>query len=235
MIYAISDLHSYPLSKLLKLLEKVKFNNEDFLYVLGDVIDRCGDGGIETLEWMMLQPNVQLIMGNHEAMLLSCTFLFDEITDQNIEKLSAQKMELYMNYISNGGEVTLNSLKKLSAVNRHAVFDILDFINDAPLYEAVSVDGRDFLLTHSGLDNFEKGKKLSQYEADDFLWARPSPEDSYFEGIITVFGHTPTFCFGNEYNGKAFRTESWIDIDAGVASGNSPILLRLDDLTEFIL
>jgi serine/threonine protein phosphatase 1 len=40
MIYVISDLHGYPIEKLKKLLEKANFGEDDFLYILGDVIDR---------------------------------------------------------------------------------------------------------------------------------------------------------------------------------------------------
>lgn len=49
MIYVISDLHGYPLAKFKKLLEKAAFSNNDFLYLLGDCIDRNGDGGVEML------------------------------------------------------------------------------------------------------------------------------------------------------------------------------------------
>ena len=81
MNYAISDIHGYPLDKFLQLLNKAGFGNDDYLFILGDVIDRNGDGGVEMLQWIMLQPNVELLLGNHEDMLLKCAFLFDEITD----------------------------------------------------------------------------------------------------------------------------------------------------------
>ena len=74
MLYVISDLHGYPLEKLKMLLAKANFSDNDFLYILGDVVDRNGDGGVEILEWLLSQPNAQLILGNHEAMLLSCEF-----------------------------------------------------------------------------------------------------------------------------------------------------------------
>lgn len=80
MTYVISGLHGYPLEKFKKLLRKANFTDTDFLYILGDMIDRNGDGGVELLCWLLEQPNVQLILGNHEAMLLSCEFVFDEIT-----------------------------------------------------------------------------------------------------------------------------------------------------------
>ena len=49
MTYATSDLHGYPLDSFLRLLEKAGFSDSDVLYVLGDVIDRNGDGGSELL------------------------------------------------------------------------------------------------------------------------------------------------------------------------------------------
>lgn len=91
MIYVISDLHGYPLEKLKRLLEKADFGENDFLYILGDVVDRNGDGGVEILTWLLSQPNVQLILGNHEAMLLACKFLFDEITEDSISSFDSEK------------------------------------------------------------------------------------------------------------------------------------------------
>ena len=49
MIYVISDLHGYPHNRILQLLKEAGFGKEDFLYILGDVVDRNGDGGVESL------------------------------------------------------------------------------------------------------------------------------------------------------------------------------------------
>ena len=87
MIYVISDLHGYPPKRLLQLLEKASFGKQDFLYILGDVVDRNGDGGVETLNWLMYQTNVQLLRGNHESMLLANAFIFDEITEDKTKML----------------------------------------------------------------------------------------------------------------------------------------------------
>ena len=80
MIYVASDLHGYPLEKFEKLLENAGFSDDDFLYILGDVIDR-GDEGVEILKWLAFQDNAQLILGNHEAMMLACDFLFEEMNN----------------------------------------------------------------------------------------------------------------------------------------------------------
>ncbi len=235
MTYVISDLHGYPLEKFKKLLEKAEFSDDDFLYILGDVIDRNGDGGVEMLCWLMEQPNIELILGNHEAMLLSCEFVFDEITDESIDTMTSEKLEILNNYMFNGGGVTLAYLRKLSKKSHETVIDILDYLHDAPLYEAITVGENDFLLVHSGIDNFDKYKKMSQYSSDDILWARPELDDTYFDDIITIFGHTPTLYYGDEYKCKIIRTKTWINIDVGAAAGIEPVLLRLDDFKEFRL
>lgn len=83
------------------------------------------------------------------------------------------------------------------------------------------------------IGRFDRNKTLSSYAADDFLWTWPELSDEYFDDVITVFGHTPTLVYGEEYTGKILKTRTWIDIDAGVAYGQKPALLRLDDLKEF--
>lgn len=60
MVYVTSDLHGYPPEAFMKLLDRAGFTGDDFLFVLGDVIDR-GEYGAELLLWLTEQPNVQLI------------------------------------------------------------------------------------------------------------------------------------------------------------------------------
>ena len=232
MIYVISDLHGYPAEKFKALLRSAGFGGNDFLYVLGDVIDRNGDGGVGILRWLAAQPNAQLLLGNHEAMLLSCDFLFETVTDESINALSAEKLELLQNYLLNGGDPTLKALKNLP---QEARLDLLDYLRDAPLYEGVTAGDRDYLLVHAGYCNFSPEKRLRDYSADDLLWARPEIYEDYYPDIVTVLGHTPTCYYGEQYRGKILKTDTWIDIDVGAGAGEPPVLLRLDDLKEFRL
>ena len=62
MIYVTSDLHGYPRAAFQRLLDQAAFSPQDELIVLGDVIDRNGDGGVSLLLWMMQQPNIRLIL-----------------------------------------------------------------------------------------------------------------------------------------------------------------------------
>ena len=232
MIYVTSDIHGYPLDEFLRLLEKAGFGDQDTLYVLGDVVDRNGDGGVAMLRWMMSRPNVEFILGNHEAMLLACTFLFEEITDESIARLEPPQLEAFLRWSRNGCDPTVKSLRKLKAEQPETFSDLLDYLRDAPLYALVSVRGKDYVLVHSGFENFSPERKLSGYEPNELLWHRPYEEERFFTNVMTVLGHTPTgYRFGTA--GRMFVTDTWIDIDVGAAGGNPPMLLRLDDLKAF--
>lgn len=229
MVYVTSDLHGFSVDKFNEFLDRVGFSNRDFLFVLGDVIDR-GEDGIKILKWLMAQPNAQLILGNHEAMMLACDFLFDEITEDSIAELTGSKLEIYSTWVSNGGEPTLNAL---SAMRSSEIEYILEYLREAPLYETVTVNGRDFILVHSGLGNFSEDKKLSEYSATDLLWSRPDLDTEYFDDMTVIFGHTPTVYYGDEYSGKVLVTKTWINVDIGVITRPGPALLRLNDMKIF--
>ncbi len=229
MVYVTSDLHGYPLEKFKELLSKANFTDKDYCFVLGDVIDR-GPESIELLKWLMIQPNMELIMGNHEAMMLTCSFLFDTITDESLENLSEEDMAAFQAWVANGGHSTL---KELSETAPETMLEIIDYIRESPFYDTVSVNNRDFLLVHSGLGKFDPQKKITDYTIDELIWTRPKISQEYYDDIITIFGHTPTYFYGPGYRGKAIVTKTWIDIDTNEADGGAPMLLRLDDMKEF--
>lgn len=231
MVYVTSDLHGYPLAKFKDLLKKANFSDDDYCFLLGDIIDR-GPESVDLLKWLMMQQNVELIMGNHEAMLLACSFLFDTITDESLDNLKEEDMAAFNTWIFNGGRETL---KQLSECDSDTVVQIVDYLSDAPLYDSVCVNNKDFFLVHSGLGKFDPNKKIEDYSVDELIWTRPKLTQKYFDDMLTILGHTPTHFYGTEHRGKAVKTPTWIDIDTGAAYGGSPMLLRLDDMKEFYI
>ncbi len=231
MIYVSSDWHGVPLSRILRLLEMAHFGTEDYLFVLGDVIDR-GQSSVELLKWLLVQPNVELLRGNHEAMLLDCDFLFEQITPETLDDLNAIKMERLEIWRSNGGGATISALSKEPPEMRQ---DILEYLRDTPLYDSVSVGGKDYFLVHGGLGEFEEGKSLSSCTEHDFLWSRPYLDTVYSTQFTTILGHTPTGYYGYAYSGRMIKTPTWWDIDTGAAGGGNPMLLCLDSGAEFYL
>ncbi|MBE6738306.1 MAG: hypothetical protein E7566_06620 [Ruminococcaceae bacterium] len=230
MTYVVSDLHGYPVERIGRKLSEIGFSPEDNLYVLGDCIDR-GSDGLKIIRWIMSCPNVILLMGNHESMLLKNRGLFEGDRIPCASELTGAKRNYYSVWVSNGGFATMDAMQQYT----HAqIRYMLDYIEKAPLYKEIEVGGKKYILCHSGLGDFNTDKKLSDYSEYDLLWSRPSLETRYYEdGTIVVFGHTPTTLYGSKFKNKPVFTDTWIDIDVGAGLGLSPMILRLDDMKEF--
>ncbi len=234
MLYVTSDIHG-KFDSLKKLLDRADFYSDEsnFLFILGDVIDRNEDGGVKILKWLTIQPNVQLLLGNHEHMLLSNAWLFKEVTGKSLDELKYSDLRLLDMWKRNGADPTIQALRKESPETRQA---ILEYLQDCPLYETVSAGGREFVLVHGGLGNFRVDKPLYEYTADELLWERPEYDERYCPDKFTVIlGHTPTGYYSSQFRGHMIKTVGWCDIDTGAAGGGEPMLLRLDDMSEFYL
>lgn len=79
------------------MLNRIGFSDDDFLFVLCDAFG-MGEDGIKILKWMMPEPNMELIIGGYEAMMLPGEFLFDEITVVTSQAVS-------WTYILNGNKM----------------------------------------------------------------------------------------------------------------------------------
>lgn len=234
MIYVSSDLHGCNPADFQRLLGQAGFCDDDFLFILGDVIDR-GDWGAELLLWLTQQPNIQLILGNHEALMLTCSFLFEEVSEDSLDHLTVKEIDLVQSWVDNGGGPTLKGLQRLLKSDSESVYGILDYLQDAPLYEDLELNGQRFILVHAGLGNFNSERPLLDYSPEELLLDRPSLFTNYDVDARVIFGHTPSNQFGEEYAGRAIHTSTWSCIDVGVAQDYAPMILRLDDMKEFYL
>jgi serine/threonine protein phosphatase 1 len=141
MIYVTSDLHGIHPDKFQDFLERCGFTDGDFLFILGDVIDR-GEHGIPLLLWLTQQSNMQLILGNHEAFLLGCQFLFDEVTEETQEVLGEEELRMLKNWLRNGGSPTILGLQSLFNRDPESVYGIVDYLKDTPLWEQAEAGGQ---------------------------------------------------------------------------------------------
>ena len=231
MYYVISDIHG-EYEKYQKMLELIKFSDDDTLFVLGDICDR-GKQPVAVLQDMMSRPNVYPILGNHDAVALYLLKkLITEITMENYNSLlSKEDMEDILDWYQEGGNTTAEEFKKLSNIER---FDILDYISEFSLYEAVDVGERTFILIHAGLGNFKKDKRLSEYTAEELTMGRIDPETRFFDddSVFVVMGHTPTPHFCGEP--RIYRNGNNFFIDCGACNeGGRLACLCLDTLEEF--
>ena len=74
---------------------------------------------------------------------------------------------------------------------------------------------------------------MDDYTPDELLWARPTLDTRYFDNATVIFGHTPTEYFGEQYCGKMVKTDTWICVDVGAASGRLLMLPCLDAMEEY--
>lgn len=76
--YVISDIHG-NYNAYMDMLKKIQFDDDDILYILGDILDR-GPNPIQVILDVMKRPNVEMLAGNHCVMALEClSFLRREI------------------------------------------------------------------------------------------------------------------------------------------------------------
>lgn len=232
MQYVIADIHGYY-ENFLKLLEKIRFTDEDTLYVLGDSVDR-GPDPIRLLMDLSMRGNVYHIMGNHEYMALTCLKkMMVEITQENCEtQLNADDIRSYMHWLRDGGETTVEQFRRLTKDEQEA---LIEYIEDMPRYEVAETDQEIYILVHAGIAHFVPGKALSQYKAAELLFERSDYGRKYFEHAVLVTGHTPVSVLSSKQPPEVlfFNENNQIAIDCGACYGGRLACLCLETLQVF--
>lgn len=130
MIYVMSDIHGNK-RRFESILEQIALQAEDTLYILGDIIDRHPDG-IELLQRIMDMPNVQMLLGNHEVMMLNALS-----APESNEGQDDRSKEMWLWY-DNGGQITHYDFQQLTYAERDR---ILQYLKELPLNLEIEVEG----------------------------------------------------------------------------------------------
>lgn len=223
-VYVMSDLHGEE--KLFHtMLKQIQFSDKDQLYIIGDVIDR-GANGIDLLLEIMETPNIQMILGNHEYMMLQ--YLSPDATEVDVRRWN-----------KNGNAPTLEAFRKLEPELQKKV---LAFLHSCPVHTDLNVDDNPFFLVHGF-----PGK-----DVHDCVWQRPALDTKNpIPRTTLIVGHTPVpnLLYPSmedneiiaEMTAKGTLPEilhatGFIDIDCG-CSFDKPLktlgCLRLNDMTAF--
>lgn len=238
MHYVCSDIHGqYDMFQ--KMLKLIKFSDSDEMYVLGDVIDR-GPKPIDTLIHCMTAPNIHLMIGNHEQMMLECT--------------SDLKLLLWH---QNGAVTTLRQLKKYSNTWKTL---LLKKMSELPVViPDLEVSGKHYYLVHARPIQEYLGQPLLYCDATDTqiesaTWDRTFEtsdvsmrslfnDQSVFEknkGKTLIIGHSPTdrCSYGTVTKNLQPRISRayhgyLINLDCGCSHGRNLGCLRLEDQAEF--
>lgn len=200
-------------------MSQINLKPEDTLYVLGDVVDRY-PFGIEILQKLMAMPNVKMLKGNHEVMFEYA--------------VKTGRLALW-NW--NGGGVTYDAYKKLPNEQQRV---IIEFIETLPINIDIEVNGTKYKLVHgSPLDWYDKRRNDYSSAAEFAVWERIDLFDAADSDYVTVFGHTPTTYYQNDYIASIWHGENAIGIDCGSGFKSTHkrkyrlACLRLDDMEEF--
>ena len=227
--FVMSDIHG-NFEKYIQALEVINLQDNDTLYVLGDVVDR-GTGSCKILLNMMCHFNIIPLLGNHEFMAISVlSKLVEEITEKTFDDFNQDFMTGMLTWLENGGNTTLDEFKKLSSEDRHAV---LEYLGDFQLYEEITVNGQAYVLVHAGLDNFKRTKKLCDYKLHELIWAETDYDKVYYKDKILVTGHTPVSAILFDKNAdKILKQNNHIAIDCGCGFNRNLAVLCLDTMEE---
>lgn len=228
MTYVLSDIHG-NLQRFDSILKQIHLQPDDTLYVLGDAIDRYPDG-IRIFGRIMKMPNVKMILGNHEYMMLNaighCKDTAEEefYTDWHTRSL----------WYRNGGELTHWQLKHMRKDFRMKLFD---YLYQLPVNLETEVNGIKYKLVHaSPVENYDIDLHSEKYKDEKMfaVWSRWTQSHPVPDGYRMIFGHTPTIYFQDEEPLCIWKSEHAIGIDCGCGFEPGRLAcLRLEDMKEF--
>lgn len=235
MIYVLSDIHGHR-RRFDSVMNQIKLHADDTLYVLGDVVDRNPDG-IRILRQLMAMPNVKLLLGNHELLMLNA--LYEPFCEQVAKRGKTNEQSL-AHWYRNGGEVTHDHLKRIRKSLRT---DIFEFLAQLPVNQRIEVGGRSYLLTHAAPVELYSSNSRYATERDFAVWHRFTGDEKNPYDCTVVFGHSGTYHYQQDNPMKIWYGEGLIGIDCGASypDGGDPdsgmrgqlACLRLDDMREF--
>lgn len=229
MIYVLSDIHG-NLQRFESIMKQINLQPDDTLYILGDVVDRKPDG-IKILRKLMKMPNVKMLIGNHEYMMLNAVGHCKNAAEEK-ENTNWKQRRLWYN---NGGRITHDRLKRITIEQRAELFQ---FIRTLPTNIEVEVNGTKYKLVHASP---EENYMTQYWYSEDYknqrefaMWERWNEMHPIPEGYTLIFGHTPTCYFQTVEPWSIWKGENAIGIDCGGAyEGGRLGCLRLDDMKEF--
>ena len=233
MIYVMSDIHG-NMRRFNSIMAQIDLQPEDTLYVLGDVIDRHGDG-VRILRRLMAMPNARVLLGNHEHMMLRALGEPYEPGD------SPNPEECRFLWYRNGGEVTHRYWKHIRKTLRA---EVIAYLKSLPLQYDVQVNGRDYKLVHAApVELYEAWGDKSRTPTHFAVWRRWETGDALPGGYTMIFGHTPTKHYAYHSPLRVYWGDNVIGIDCGSGYPDRPedefapqgnlACLRLDDLQVF--
>ena len=190
-VLVIGDIHG-NFTRLMSLWKKIHVTDNDFVFFLGDYLDRGEEVG-ETVRWVLQkseEKNIVFLRGNHEQMFINVTAKDD----------SAK--EWLRIWFCNGGQQTLAQLKKFCATEPDIDKKFLRLAKKMATSCSIKIGGKSYFLCHAGVDpNYSLDEQID----DDLLGIREEFFDHYEGDAVIICGHSPVQYFFENADGKPFR------------------------------
>ncbi len=234
MIYVMSDLLGH-LSQFREMLQKLRFNKRDEMYILGNIID-CGEDSIGLLQELMMMENVYPLLGYREYRFLKC--MKDIPSDAKLADLPSYMNEkqtaLLAEWIKDGGGGTVSQFLALEEEDREAV---LDYLGECMPYDLVESCGRSYLLTSCGVHGYDPQKDLDDYSVKAFIGEMTVEElVAWDQEEILVVGSYPTADLPDSMDSAIYFGDSFIAVNCDVShpeKGGKLGCLRLGDEKDY--
>ena len=199
MIYVMSDIHG-NYEKYCLMLKKLNLKETDALFILGDVIDG-GKDGIKILKDMMYRSNIFPVMGEREYLAEKFLPMIQgaKTPDECAQFIEDGSKKDFARWLKGGSYGTIEAFLSLSEEGKESV---IDYLSEFSPYDEVEAGGREFVLVHAGIKDFEEGKDLEDYDEEAFVLEKADYKKVYYSDKFLVTGHTPTAIIeGSKGNG----------------------------------
>ena len=214
-IICVSDIHGY-LDDFKLLLQKCSYDCEsDFLFILGDTIEK-GTDNINVLNYVQRlcqNPKAIFIQGNNDTMAYHMAFRDDQA--RFLDRIQRRPINTFIQMAESIGitDFTENFEQKRQKVIE-AYRSQLDFLRNAPL----AIETKDFIFVHAAIENRPDWENSAPHIVQALHWFLRCEHQ---QSKTVICGHYPTYNFrrGNSSNLPIFDTEKRIiDIDGGMGT-----------------
>ncbi len=218
-IYIISDAHGRA-DEFFNLLNIINFNEEDTLYVLGDVMEYEYEP-LRIMDYIMANDNIILLKGNQEDIFIN-----------EINKII--EIDYFIND-SNNDEKYDNTIDVIARRGHEYANKLLAYLKSLPFITKVN----NYILVHGDLDisklneNITIEEFINLQDEHQCIYGRHFiTTDEYINNTTVVLGHTIVMTLDRSCE-SIIRKKGKILVDCGASINKKLACLRLDDMKEF--
>ncbi len=210
-IICVSDIHTHwqVLDRLL--LQCGYKKGEDFLFILGDILERGSDnlGALNCVMKLCENERVYAIEGNNDTYVTGLALRYDD--NKFVERFTAKSQCCFGEMAQTLG---LSDFAEDTAAKRQKVYEAykteIDFIYNLP--EVIETE--DFIFVHAGIPDKPNWESCEQY---DVMLIKRFVDKNHQSEKTVICGHFPTYAIGRQNDNLPIfdKKRRIIDIDGG--------------------